>query len=133
MTGPKIGPTTKIGRNDPCPCLSGLKYKKCCGRSLPEDLPYSTEVRFRESNAEEVGSVEGQTIVKVQGALDSQDRVITTGPVMVYDRARSAPFKRYLPYSQVADFMKGRQKVFLYASIKFGQLVFSGEAPWQEW
>lgn len=23
-------PTGKIGRNDPCPCGSGLKYKKCC-------------------------------------------------------------------------------------------------------
>lgn len=22
----------KIGRNDPCPCGSGVKYKKCCGR-----------------------------------------------------------------------------------------------------
>ncbi len=22
----------KIGRNDPCPCLSGKKYKKCCGK-----------------------------------------------------------------------------------------------------
>ena len=22
----------RTGRNDPCPCLSGLKYKKCCGR-----------------------------------------------------------------------------------------------------
>ena len=22
----------KIGRNDPCSCGSGLKYKKCCGR-----------------------------------------------------------------------------------------------------
>lgn len=20
----------KIGRNDPCPCRSGIKYKKCC-------------------------------------------------------------------------------------------------------
>ena len=26
---PKTG---KIGRNDPCPCGSGKKYKKCCGR-----------------------------------------------------------------------------------------------------
>ncbi|MGQ9625221.1 MAG: PBPRA1643 family SWIM/SEC-C metal-binding motif protein [Candidatus Bathycorpusculaceae bacterium] len=25
-------PKTKIGRNDPCPCGSGKKYKKCCGR-----------------------------------------------------------------------------------------------------
>jgi uncharacterized protein YecA (UPF0149 family) len=25
-------PTPKIGRNDPCPCGSGKKYKKCCGK-----------------------------------------------------------------------------------------------------
>jgi len=24
----------KVGRNDPCPCGSGKKYKKCCGREL---------------------------------------------------------------------------------------------------
>ena len=23
----------KIGRNDPCPCGSGKKYKNCCGRN----------------------------------------------------------------------------------------------------
>ena len=22
--------TGKVGRNDPCPCASGLKFKKCC-------------------------------------------------------------------------------------------------------
>jgi preprotein translocase subunit SecA len=22
----------KVGRNDPCPCGSGKKYKNCCGR-----------------------------------------------------------------------------------------------------
>jgi SEC-C motif domain protein len=27
----------KVGRNDSCPCGSGRKYKKCCGRQL--DLP----------------------------------------------------------------------------------------------
>ncbi len=25
--------TRKIGRNEPCPCGSGLKYKKCCGKN----------------------------------------------------------------------------------------------------
>ena len=25
--------TEKIGRNDPCPCGSGKKYKKCCGKN----------------------------------------------------------------------------------------------------
>ena len=24
-------PASKLGRNDPCPCGSGKKYKKCCG------------------------------------------------------------------------------------------------------
>jgi uncharacterized protein YecA (UPF0149 family) len=24
--------SAKVGRNDPCPCGSGKKYKKCCGR-----------------------------------------------------------------------------------------------------
>ena len=23
----------KVGRNDPCPCGSGKKYKKCCGKN----------------------------------------------------------------------------------------------------
>ncbi|MBU2644703.1 SEC-C domain-containing protein [bacterium] len=27
--GPKL--SRKPGRNDSCPCGSGLKYKKCCG------------------------------------------------------------------------------------------------------
>ena len=27
----------KIGRNDPCPCGSGKKYKRCCGRANSED------------------------------------------------------------------------------------------------
>ena len=29
---PFVRNTPKIGRNDPCPCGSGKKYKKCCGR-----------------------------------------------------------------------------------------------------
>ncbi|MCM1480230.1 MAG: SEC-C metal-binding domain-containing protein [Muribaculaceae bacterium] len=28
----KVG--AKVGRNDPCPCGSGKKYKKCCGMDL---------------------------------------------------------------------------------------------------
>ena len=36
--GRMVGPgqytreTPKVGRNNPCPCGSGRKYKKCCGR-----------------------------------------------------------------------------------------------------
>ena len=28
------GPKPAVGRNDPCPCGSGKKYKKCCGRNV---------------------------------------------------------------------------------------------------
>jgi uncharacterized protein len=28
---PSFATTKKLGRNDPCPCGSGRKYKKCCG------------------------------------------------------------------------------------------------------
>ena len=27
-------PEEKVGRNDPCPCGNGKKYKKCCGKGL---------------------------------------------------------------------------------------------------
>ncbi|MBK8701153.1 MAG: DUF1186 domain-containing protein [Saprospiraceae bacterium] len=30
---PIVNSEPKIGRNDPCPCGSGKKYKKCCGKS----------------------------------------------------------------------------------------------------
>jgi hypothetical protein len=29
---PYVRPEPKIGRNNPCPCGSGKKYKKCCGK-----------------------------------------------------------------------------------------------------
>ena len=31
---PFVREQPKIGRNDPCPCGSGKKYKKCCGNNL---------------------------------------------------------------------------------------------------
>ena len=29
---PIVNASPKVGRNDPCPCGSGKKYKKCCGK-----------------------------------------------------------------------------------------------------
>ena len=34
------GSRTKIGRNDPCPCGSGLKYKKCCLQKSGNEFVY---------------------------------------------------------------------------------------------
>jgi hypothetical protein len=47
---------TKIGRNDPCPCGSGLKYKRCCGGT--EDPP-------------QPAAAEGNLPANVQAALDA--------------------------------------------------------------
>ncbi len=33
VSGPKVRKDKKIGRNDPCPCGSGKKYKHCCGKN----------------------------------------------------------------------------------------------------
>lgn len=30
---PRSNPYRDVGRNDPCPCRSGLKFKRCCGWS----------------------------------------------------------------------------------------------------
>ena len=30
---PSVNENRKVGRNDPCPCGSGKKYKNCCGRN----------------------------------------------------------------------------------------------------
>jgi len=32
VSGAPIKKEKKVGRNEPCPCESGKKYKKCCGR-----------------------------------------------------------------------------------------------------
>ena len=32
VTPPPAKPHPQVGRNDPCPCGSGKKYKRCCGR-----------------------------------------------------------------------------------------------------
>jgi hypothetical protein len=33
---PIVNVSPKIGRNEPCPCGSGKKYKKCCGRATQD-------------------------------------------------------------------------------------------------
>ena len=33
----RVKAADKVGRNDPCPCGSGKKYKQCCGKNQPEE------------------------------------------------------------------------------------------------
>ena len=36
--------TKKVGRNDPCPCGSGKKYKKCCEERLGPKRKFQASV-----------------------------------------------------------------------------------------
>jgi len=38
---------TKISRNDPCPCGSGKKYKKCCGLQEQERVRKRRTTNFK--------------------------------------------------------------------------------------
>jgi methionyl aminopeptidase len=66
---------SKVGRNDPCPCGSGLKYKKCCaGKAdavLPADLEgvYARKYRIRVKTPKDIESIRraGRLVVE---ALD---------------------------------------------------------------
>ena len=33
----RVSAAQKVGRNDPCPCGSGKKYKACCGKNQPAE------------------------------------------------------------------------------------------------
>ena len=37
--------TQKIGRNDPCPCGSGKKYKQCCGKPAAPEAPAAESLK----------------------------------------------------------------------------------------
>ncbi len=68
---------TKIGRNEPCHCGSGRKYKKCC---LPQEQERATapqvmephgEVRTVRAEVEKIkkAAMEKQQVVRISGVL----------------------------------------------------------------
>jgi len=68
--------TTKIGRNDPCPCGSGLKYKKCCSgkrTEAPENIEkrYARKYRIRLKKAADIQGIQRAGCL----ALDTLDLV----------------------------------------------------------
>jgi methionyl aminopeptidase len=70
--------TLKVKRNDPCPCGSGFKYKKCClGKEAPEPKNLQAEYAKKYGiRIKEPAQIEG---IKRAGrlALDILDRVAT--------------------------------------------------------
>ncbi len=61
--------STHVGRNDPCPCGSGLKYKQCCeGKAIP---------KMRGRNGWIVGAVAVAVVALIAwGVIRSQSRPV---------------------------------------------------------
>lgn len=49
ISEPYVRATPKVGRNDPCPCGSGRKYKKCCMRAEEGEPALVARLREQES------------------------------------------------------------------------------------
>ena len=87
--------TSRTGRNDLCPCGSGLKYKKCClGKSAPDqgDLAemYASKYNVRLKQAQDIEAIHqaGQLVVKTLDLVEDMLRPgITTNDInaLVHD------------------------------------------------
>ena len=70
----------KARRNDPCPCGSGKKYKKCCGRSgkAPQDLRalYEQNYRIRFKSPKDVAAIKkaGKLVVDTLDLVEANLR-----------------------------------------------------------
>lgn len=62
---------SKIGRNDPCPCGSGKKYKKCCMNKPKTELPVKGFKQFLDSSMsfEEVNVMSTEEIIETLNSI----------------------------------------------------------------
>ena len=79
----------KVGRNDPCPCGSGLKYKKCCiGKKTPMPGSYKDsyykkhKIRLKEKADIEGIRIAGRLALATLDLVESEIRPgMTTGDI----------------------------------------------------
>ncbi|MDQ7781681.1 MAG: SEC-C metal-binding domain-containing protein [Desulfomonilaceae bacterium] len=112
----------KIGRNEPCPCGSGKKYKKCC--LLKEQIGTPVEVEAEPMFPEEVDELDSlsnavphlvrtgrldkaeeicrQLITRYPDQVDGLDRLASVYEAKG-DKVRAAEY-----YRKAADFMRSR-------------------------
>ncbi len=56
-------------RNQPCPCGSGLKYKRCCGKISDESRSFSSDMRSIDQK-DLIAKIHGDVVVVVPNSLD---------------------------------------------------------------
>jgi len=99
MSTPRHSP--KVGRNDPCPCGAGAKYKKCCAGKAAEAAP---------ARPEEEESTVGQAMTVFTGEFFQPARA-------VYSIRNEAALEGALAQLQcVQDDAREARRVFLWAA-----------------
>jgi hypothetical protein len=99
----------RVGRNDPCPCGSGRKYKKCCADKSEQDAAHVPLLERFEQLGDEHRQVRGQ-IFRVLGPFElahvSLDR-LSTGQIIDGMR-RLAEARRWRDAERFADALENR-------------------------
>jgi hypothetical protein len=102
----------KIGRNDPCPCGSGQKYKRCC---LPRDEAAAAE-RARAREREEAAAAAAVLAADDDDRLDeASNRVIDLIDAGRLDEAEQAALDLLDRYPEVHD---GLERVAMVAAAR---------------
>jgi len=115
----------KPGRNDPCPCGSGLKYKKCCAQkdAAAESARLAVnKVRLEEQAAEYRARLEEFAEfhrAKMAGELDEEDTLTRDSNAVLalletgeLDQAEATARELLVSYPQVHDGYTRLGKVF---------------------
>jgi Tfp pilus assembly protein PilF len=123
----------KIGRNAPCPCGSGKKYKKCCLLNQNEAKRHSAKKKIRfipvytdldqlsncvvdlikEKKLDEAEAVSRKLLAQYPDQVDGFNRL-----AMVYE-ARGEKTKAAQYYRKAADFAKNEGRAVLSQSRRF--------------
>lgn len=102
----------KVGRNDPCPCGSGMKYKKCCGDKNPREriilvgspVPLSG-IHYDKEKMEFVGIDKDGKLIQPKAVISQSHYTGRSGKEKVVSRvqdkaiANEADLHRYLTSS----------------------------------
>jgi hypothetical protein len=106
--------TPKPGRNDPCPCGSGKKYKKCCGLdSTPVSRPFMPEDRLSGTPLDEYSRLL-PLLALYEGKIVQFE---TDEPEL--KKARKAYEKRYRPGDD-GGLLDSHFMSWLYFDLRFG-------------
>lgn len=88
-----IAGMSKVGRNDPCPCGSGKKFKKCCIDSTPMSWPSNPPIppevlkKFMEHETEERARIARYGHVKPEISIDFQGyKFVAVGSRLHYSK-----------------------------------------------